>query len=89
MAFASFHSGSTVPFWCSAQLPVNALDAQLTLWRGSADSFMDYDLGDIDLEEKNLAALESPFGPLRPPTHVSGTETLISRAQLPEWPLPV
>jgi hypothetical protein len=26
-------------------------------------SFMDYDLGYIDLEEKTLQALENPFGP--------------------------
>jgi hypothetical protein len=26
-------------------------------------SFMDYDLGYIDLEEKNLQPLENPFGP--------------------------
>jgi hypothetical protein len=26
-------------------------------------SFMEYDLGYIDLEEKNLQPLENPFGP--------------------------
>lgn len=28
-------------------------------------SFMDYDLGSIDLEEKSLQPLENPFGPIR------------------------
>ena len=31
-------------------------------------SFMDYDLGYIDLEEKTLQSLENPFGPKVLPT---------------------
>ena len=34
----------------------------------SAVSFMDYDLGYIDLEEKTLQPLENPFGPKVLPT---------------------
>ncbi len=40
MAFASFHSGSTVPFCCSAQLTLNALDAEVTLRSGLRISFL-------------------------------------------------
>jgi hypothetical protein len=42
VAFASFHSGSTVPFCCSAQLPVNALDAEVTLWLSLRISFLTF-----------------------------------------------
>ena len=45
-------------------------------------SFMDYDLGYIDLEEKTLQPLENPFGPRVLPmsleqsvTYVSGPDT--------------
>ena len=45
-------------------------------------SFMDYDLGYIDLEEKTLQPLDNPFAPRVSPvspersvTHVSGTDT--------------
>ena len=44
-------------------------------------SFMDYDLGYIDLEEKTLQPLDNPFGPrvlpmcpVRSVTHVSGPD---------------
>jgi len=36
-------------------------------------SFMDYDLGYIDLEQRTLQPLDNPFGP-KVVTHVSGTE---------------
>ena len=35
-------------------------------------SFMHYDLGYFDLEQKTLQPLDNPFGPI-PVTHVSGT----------------
>ena len=37
-------------------------------------SFMDYDLGYIDLEQRTLQPLDNPFGP-RGVTHVAGTTT--------------
>jgi hypothetical protein len=40
------------------------------------NSFMDYDLGYIDLEQRTLQPLDNPFGP-RGVTHVSGTTTAV------------
>jgi hypothetical protein len=44
-------------------------------------SFMHYDLGYIDLEQKSLQPIDNPFGPRLPPmsweqsvTHVSGSD---------------
>jgi transposase InsO family protein len=39
-------------------------------------SFMDYDLGYIDLEQRTLQPLENPFGP-KAVTHVSGTMSAV------------
>jgi transposase InsO family protein len=39
-------------------------------------SFVDYDLGYIDLEQRTLQPLDNPFGP-RGVTHVSGTTTAV------------
>jgi hypothetical protein len=36
-------------------------------------SFMHYDLGYFDLEQKTLQPLDNPFGPKKPVTDVSGT----------------
>jgi hypothetical protein len=38
-------------------------------------SFLDYDLGYIDLEQRTLQPLDNPFGPRLSPTHVSGPDT--------------
>jgi hypothetical protein len=39
-------------------------------------SFMHYDLGYFDLEQKTLQPLDNPFGP-KPVTHVSGTTSVL------------
>ena len=39
-------------------------------------SFMHYDLGYFDLEQKTLQPLDNPFGP-KPVTHVSGTTSAL------------
>ena len=39
-------------------------------------SFMHYDLGYFDLEQKTLQPLDNPFGPKQPVTDVSGTSAL-------------
>jgi hypothetical protein len=38
-------------------------------------SFMHYDLGYFDLEQRTLQPLDNPFGP-KPVTHVSGTTSV-------------
>jgi hypothetical protein len=40
-------------------------------------SFMRYDLGYFDLEQKTLQPLENPFGPKQPVTDVSGTTSAL------------
>jgi hypothetical protein len=45
--------------WCNGQA-VGSKEVEDGIW---LVSFMDYDLGFIDLEEKTLQPLENPFGP--------------------------
>ena len=48
-------------------------------------SFMHYDLGYFDLEQKTLQPLDNPFGP-KPVTYVSGTTSAPCRAMTASRP---
>jgi hypothetical protein len=46
-------------------------------------SFMHYDLGYVDLEQKTLRPLDNPFGPRVLPTYVSGTDRYLCLRSVP------
>jgi hypothetical protein len=46
-------------------------------------SFMHYDLGYVDLEQKTLRPLDNPFGPRLLPTYVLGTDRYLCLRSVP------
>jgi hypothetical protein len=53
-----WRSSAAIPKWGEG-----ASQSKLRVRRRGTSSFMDYDLGYIDLEEKTLQPLDNPFGP--------------------------